>query len=110
MRARLLFSALLVGLCAWLAASGPALAWTRPGHMVTADIVYDELAARDPRIIDQIIEIMSHHPERGPFEVAIGRATGPDLRARRISRLPQGSAPGGVGRGSGAPGQRLCRG
>ncbi len=61
----------------------PAFAWTRAGHMVTAAIAYDELAARDPQIIDRIMEIESHHPERGPFEVAIARTTGAE-RTRRI--------------------------
>jgi hypothetical protein len=44
--------------------------------MVTAAIAYDELAASDPVVIDRIMAIMAHHPERGPFEVAIGRTTG----------------------------------
>jgi hypothetical protein len=51
--------------------------------MVTAAIAYDDVVQRDPRIIDAIMEIMTHHPERGPFEVAIGRATGAE-RVRRI--------------------------
>lgn len=61
----------------------PAFAWTRAGHMVTAAIAYDELAAHDPQVIDRIMEIMAHHPERGPFEVAIARTTGAE-RTRRI--------------------------
>jgi hypothetical protein len=36
-----------------------------------------------PGIVEQIAEIMSQHPERGPFEVAIGRSSGAD-RAQRI--------------------------
>lgn len=67
----------------WALAVTPAGAWTRAGHMVSAAIAYDDLAERDPKVIEQIVAIMAHHPERGPFEVAIGRATGED-RTRRI--------------------------
>lgn len=61
----------------------PAQAWTRPGHMVTAAIAYDELAARDPKALQKLLAIAAQHPDRGPFEVAVGRATGED-RARRL--------------------------
>ncbi len=61
----------------------PAQAWTRPGHMVTAAIAYDELAARDPKALQKLLLIAAQHPDRGPFEVAVGRATG-DERARRL--------------------------
>jgi len=61
----------------------PAFAWTRAGHMVTAAIAYDELMASDPRIVDRIVDMLSHHPERGPFEVAVARTTGAE-RTRRI--------------------------
>jgi S1/P1 Nuclease len=74
---------LLVGWPLWASVSTQAVAWSRPGHIVTAAIAYDELSARDPKVIEQIIEIMNHHPERGPFEVAIGRATDAE-RVRRI--------------------------
>lgn len=60
-----------------------AFAWTRAGHMVTAAIAYDELAAKDPAVIDRIMAIMAHHPERGPFEVAIARTTDAE-KTRRI--------------------------
>jgi hypothetical protein len=83
MRIRMTVFTGLVAVCAWLAAGAPVAAWTRPGHMVVAAIAYDDLVGRDPRIIDRIIDIMSHHPERAPFEVAIGRAIGPE-RTRRI--------------------------
>ena len=68
----------LAALIGWaaLATAAPAGAWTRAGHMVGAAIAYDELEAHDPQVIDRIVAIMEHHPERGPFEVAIGRATG----------------------------------
>ena len=63
--------------------TSPALAWTRPGHMVSAAIAYDELKARDPTALAQILEILAHHPDPGPFEVAGGRATGEE-RDRRL--------------------------
>jgi S1/P1 Nuclease len=74
---------LVVACTTWASAAPPALAWTRAGHMVTAAIAYDELAAHDPKVIEQIIDILDHHPEHGPFEVAIGRATGAE-KVRRI--------------------------
>ena len=61
----------------------PAQAWTRPGHMVTAAIAYDELAARDPEALKRLLALAAQHPDRGPFEVAVGRAMGDD-RARRL--------------------------
>lgn len=64
-------------------AVSPVHAWTRPGHMVTAAIAYEDLMATDPALVDQIVEIMSAHPEPGPFEVAIGRAEG-GARKQRI--------------------------
>ena len=66
-----------------LLASLPASAWTRPGHMVTAAIAYDDLAVHDGKIIDQVVALMANHPDHGTFEVAIGRAKD-EARARRI--------------------------
>lgn len=60
-----------------------ALAWSRPGHMVSAAIAYDELSAQDRRVIERIVALTEKHPDRGAFEVAIGRATGEE-RGRRI--------------------------
>jgi S1/P1 Nuclease len=60
-----------------------AFAWTRPAHMVSAAIAYDDLIVRDSWIIDTIADLMSHHPDPGPFQVAIGRATGAD-RTQRV--------------------------
>jgi len=51
--------------------------------MVTAAIVYDELRAQDPKVLERIIALAERHPDRGAFEVAIGRARG-DERGRRI--------------------------
>lgn len=61
----------------------PALAWTRPGHMVSATIAYDTLAARNPMALERLLAIAAQHPDRGPFEVAVGRATG-EARSRRV--------------------------
>jgi hypothetical protein len=51
--------------------------------MVSGAIAYEELNARDPKVVAQILEIMSRHPERAPFEVAVGREGGEE-RARRL--------------------------
>ena len=74
------------GLCLLVAlglGSLPAVAWTRPGHMVTAAIAYDQLRATDPKIIDEIIRIIADHPDPGPFQVAIGREEG-EAKTRAI--------------------------
>lgn len=60
-----------------------ALAWSRPGHMVSAAIAYDELSEQDQRVIERIVALAEKHPDRGAFEVAIGRERG-DERGRRI--------------------------
>lgn len=60
-----------------------ALAWSRPGHMVTAAIAYQELNAQQRELLDKIVALAERHPDRGAFEVAIGRATGEE-RAKRI--------------------------
>lgn len=60
-----------------------ALAWSRPGHMVSAAIAYDELNVHDHRIIERIVALAEKHPDRGAFEVAIGGARGEE-RGRRI--------------------------
>ncbi|WP_129644515.1 S1/P1 nuclease [Peristeroidobacter agariperforans] len=60
-----------------------ALAWSRPGHMVSAAIAYDELNAQDRRIVDRVVALAEKHPDRGAFEVAIGRAKGEE-RGRRM--------------------------
>lgn len=60
-----------------------ALAWSRPGHMVSAAIAHDELTAQDRRIVDRVVALAEKHPDRGAFEVAIGQARGEE-RGRRI--------------------------
>lgn len=73
--------ALLLAALATTATS--AQAWTRPGHMVTAAVAFDILAARDPAILRDILSLLEAHPDKGPFEVAAGRATG-EARDRRL--------------------------
>jgi len=68
---------------ALLTAAAPALAWTRPGHMVAAAIAYDDLAASDPDVIDAAGALLEQHPDRSSFQLAIDRATG----GERIKRL-----------------------
>jgi hypothetical protein len=79
-------------------AASPAAPWTRAGHMVSAAIAYDDLAARDPQVIDRIVALMVSHPDHAAFEVAVGRTRGPE-RARRLflqmARWPD-DARGGV--------------
>lgn len=60
-----------------------AMAWSRPGHMVTAAIAYEELRAQDPKVLEHIIALAERHPDRGAFELASGRAQGEE-RGRRI--------------------------
>lgn len=80
-RLRLALAAIL---STWTAtAASPANAWTRPGHMVSAAIAYDDLMATDPEVVRQILTIIAAHPDRGPFEVAIGRDTG-EQRDRNV--------------------------
>lgn len=75
------FRLALIGLA--LAAATPAMAWTRPGHMVSAAIAYDELMASDPDVVRQVLAIIAAHPDRGPFEVAVGRDNG-EARNRNL--------------------------
>lgn len=62
-----------VGAAVVLVPAAPAAAWTRPGHMVSAAIAYQDLMATDPEIVREILRIIEAHPDRGPFEVAVGR-------------------------------------
>jgi hypothetical protein len=76
-------------LCVWAIAAvfmapDSALAWTRPGHSVTAAIAWDDLAGTDRGVIEALTALLPAHPDRGPFEVAAGRATGDD-RTRRLA-------------------------
>jgi hypothetical protein len=56
-----------------LLGASPAAAWTRPGHMLTAAIAFDDLNARDRAAIADLLE---HHPDHGPFQVAAERSAG----------------------------------
>ena len=75
----------LTTMAALLIASAPVCCegWTRQGHMLTAQIAYDQLLTVAPDIIDAASVLLDSHPDRGPFEVAAGRATGRE-RARRL--------------------------
>lgn len=64
-------------------AANPAFAWTRPGHMVTAAIAFDEIERRRPDLIDAIGAILDAHPDRGAFQVAVDRSVGRE-RQRRL--------------------------
>lgn len=63
-------------------APAEAHAWTRPAHMVTAAIAYDQLASRRPDLLDKIGALLDAHPDRAPFEVAIDRKEGVERRRR----------------------------
>ena len=65
-----------------LATARAALAWSRPGHMVTTAIAYRELAARQPDRLRELLDILAAHPDRAPFEVAVDRATGEEKQRR----------------------------
>ena len=76
-------SALALLFLAQICVSPSAFAWSRAGHMLTAAIVYDDLSAKDRKIIEEIATLMEKHPDRGPFSVAIGTARGEE-RNRRL--------------------------
>ncbi len=71
---------LLLIIIALIAAGGPARAWTRPGHMVTAAITYEALAVRNPQALARLVALAGAHPDKGPFEVAVGREVGESRR------------------------------
>lgn len=73
---------LVAGLVA-LAAASAAHAWTRPGHMVTAAIAWDDLQRRRPELLPVLAGLLDAQPDRGPFEVAADRSTGLE-RSRRM--------------------------
>jgi hypothetical protein len=66
-----------------LAPATDVRAWSQEGHMLTGAIVYEELKARDPRLVDEVLDLMAQHPDRGTFEVAAGHAGG-ESRSLRI--------------------------
>lgn len=75
--------AAVLALVAALGLATSAGAWTRPGHMVTAAIAYDEIGRLRPDLLTRLAAILDAHPDRGPFQVAIDRTTGAE-RARRM--------------------------
>lgn len=66
-----------------MAVATAAAAWTRPAHMVSAAIAYDEIARTRPDLLITIAELLDAHPDRAPFEVAIDRSVGAE-RDRRM--------------------------
>lgn len=74
---------LLLAAGAFVLTAGPAGAWTRPAHMVTAAIAFDQLEREAPELVGPLGELLDAHPDRGPFEVAIDRAEGTE-RIRRM--------------------------
>lgn len=66
-----------------LLAAGPAGAWSREGHMLSAAIAYDDLMAKDPATASAIANIIDHHPDRGTFQVATEGASA-DGRTLRL--------------------------
>lgn len=64
-----------------------AFAWSRAGHMVSAAIAYEELSARERRIIDAIVALVEKHPDRAAFEVAVGATTGKERRRRIFMQM-----------------------
>lgn len=75
--------AFVLALVAALGLGPPAAAWTRPGHMVTAAVAYDEIQRLRPDLLPVLGAILDAHPDKGPFQVAIDRTTGAE-RARRM--------------------------
>jgi len=63
--------------------TAPGLAWSRPGHMVTAAIAWRDLEDA-PALRARIADLLAAHPDRAPFEVAIDRSTGEEQVRRRF--------------------------
>jgi len=76
-----LFTTTVVLLIAVAPVTGAA--WTRQGHMMTAQIAYEQLLLVAPDVIDAASTLLDSHPDRGAFEVAAGRTVGRE-RARRL--------------------------
>ncbi|MEM7355125.1 MAG: S1/P1 nuclease, partial [Acidobacteriota bacterium] len=53
---------------AWLSAPAATLAWRSTGHMVTAQIAYDELEATARREVDRLVAVFSEH---SPYDDAV---------------------------------------
>lgn len=65
----------------------PVLAWSRPGHMVTAAIAYEELKTQQHEILDEIAALAERHPDPAAFEVAAGRTSGEERKRRMFIEL-----------------------
>ena len=79
---RSIFAALLLA-----ALASPAVGFSPAGHMVTGAIVYDELRARHPIVLQHIVEIMAQHPDHGSFEVAMDPASGEGRTLRLLMEM-----------------------
>ena len=69
-----------------LLAAGPAGAWSREGHMLSAAIAYDDLMAKDPATASAIANIIDHHPDRGTFQVATEGAFDPHTQEALLTQ------------------------
>jgi hypothetical protein len=67
-----------------LVAPSQAFAWGKPGHMVTAAIAYDDLAAHSPSTLTRVLQILAQHPDAGRFDAAATGATGRTAAIRRL--------------------------
>jgi hypothetical protein len=67
----------------WIAPHHEAAALSQQGHMVSGAIAYEELKLSDARVLAAAVAILSQHPDRGSFEVAVAGTHGDD-RARRL--------------------------
>src|SRR4051794_9755521 len=56
------FAALILVACALAAMAAPALAWNKPGHMVTGAIAYYVLKQDSPAALAKVIEMLKEHP------------------------------------------------
>ena len=56
--------------------SAPALAWNKPGHMVTGAIAHDVLRENHPDVLAAVLALLRHHPEYD------------DILAKRLEAVP----------------------
>jgi hypothetical protein len=57
-------AAAVAGLAAIVAGLGtPALAWNKPGHMVSGSIAYQELRRTNPQVLGRIVALLKQHPD-----------------------------------------------
>jgi hypothetical protein len=71
--------------CALL--SQRALAWSQEGHMVSGAIVFEDLRSSNPAVVERIAQLLAQHPDRGTFELALGRSTGNERLRRTFMEM-----------------------